>query len=394
MSTVVSELIDRFSDQFGEGRTLAHVHAPARSEIAGNHTDHEGGHVVAGALDVSIEGVAALNGTMTARVASAGYEPFELDLSDLSPREDEKVSTAGLVRGMAAELAATGREVQGFDLVMTSDIPGGSGLSSSAALELAVGRVMETLWPGSAVTPTAMAQSAQRSENIYFGKPCGLMDQLSEALGGIAHIDFADPANPVSEKLDFDFADKGYALCLAYMGTDHSVSTADYAAVPGEMQAVAAEFGRTRLCEVPAERFDERVSELRAKLGDRPVLRALHYYIENRLVVERFEALRVGDIDTFLDLTRRSGASSGMYLQNVSCGGNDQPAMVALALAEHLLGDAGAVRIHGGGFGGSIQAFVPLDMVDSFVRGMDGWLGEGNCRTYRIASEGAYAQWL
>lgn len=394
MSTVVSELIDRFSDQFGEGRTLAHVHAPARSEIAGNHTDHEGGHVVAGALDVSIEGVAALNGTMTARVASAGYEPFELDLSDLSPREDEKVSTAGLVRGMAAELAATGREVQGFDLVMTSDIPGGSGLSSSAALELAVGRVMETLWPGSPVTPTAMAQSAQRSENIYFGKPCGLMDQLSEALGGIAHIDFADPANPVSEKLDFDFADKGYALCLAYMGTDHSVSTADYAAVPGEMQAVAAEFGCARLCEVPAERFDERVSELRAKLGDRPVLRALHYYIENRLVVERFEALRAGDIDTFLDLTRRSGASSGMYLQNVSCGGNDQPAMVALALAEHLLGDAGAVRIHGGGFGGSIQAFVPLDMVDFFVRGMDGWLGEGNCRTYRIASEGAYAQWL
>ncbi len=394
MGTAVSELVDRFSEQFGGGRDLAHVHAPARSEIAGNHTDHEGGHVVAGALDVSIEGVAALNGTMCARVVSAGYEPFEIDLSDLSAREDEHVSTAGLVRGMAADLAATGREVQGFDLLMTSDIPGGSGLSSSAALELAVGRVMETLWPGDPVSPTAMAQAAQRAENVYFGKPCGLMDQLSEALGGIAHINFEDPENPVSEKLDFDFADKGYALCLAYMGTDHSVSTADYAAVPGEMQAVAAEFGKTRLCEVPVEQFDERVVELREKLGDRPVLRALHYYIENRLVVERWDALCAGDIDTFLDLTRRSGASSGMYLQNVSCGGNDQPAMVALALAERLLGDDGAVRIHGGGFGGSIQAFVPLDKVDAFARGMDGWLGEGNCRTYRIASEGAYAAWL
>lgn len=394
MSTPDPRLLDRFAEQFGARGELAYVHAPARSEIAGNHTDHEGGHVVAGALDVAIEGVAALNGTMSVRVASEGYEPFEIDVTDVSPRPEEQVSTASLVRGMAAELAASGREVAGFDLVMTSDIPGGSGLSSSAALELAVGRVMETLWPGDPVTPTAMAQAAQRAENVYFGKPCGLMDQLSEALGGIAHIDFSDPAHPVSEKLDFDFADKGYALCLAYMGTDHSVSTADYAAVPGEMQAVAAEFGQTRLCDVPAEAFDERVVDLRAKLGDRPVLRALHYYIENRLVIERWNALCAGDIDTFLDLTRRSGASSGMYLQNVSCGGNDQPAMVALALADHLLGDAGAVRIHGGGFGGSIQAFVPLDMVDHFVSGMDAWLGEGNCRTYRIASEGAYAAWL
>lgn len=394
MSTFDTELVDRFEALYGGGRALAHVHAPARSEISGNHTDHEGGHVVAGALDVSIEGVAALNGTSTVRVASDGYEPFELDLTDLEPRVAEQVSTAGLVRGMAHELQLTGRTPQGFDLVMTSDIPGGSGLSSSAALELAVGRVMETLWEGDPVTPTAMAQAAQRAENVYFGKPCGLMDQLSEALGGIAHIDFADPANPVSEKLDFDFADKGYALCLAYMGTDHSVSTADYAAVPGEMQSVAAEFGCTRLCEVPIEDFDGHVNELRAKLGDRAVLRALHYYIENRLVVERWDALCAGDIDAFLDLTRRSGASSGMYLQNVANGGTDQPAMVALALAERLLGDEGAVRIHGGGFGGSIQAFVPLDRVDSFIAGMDGWLGEGNCRSYRISNEGAYAQWL
>ncbi len=394
MGIVVSDLVDRFSQQFGGGRALAHVHAPARSEIAGNHTDHEGGHVVAGALDVSIEGVAALNGTMTARVASAGYDPVEVDLADLAPRDGERVSTASLVRGMAAELVATGRTAAGFDLVMDSDIPGGSGLSSSAAFELAMGRVMETLWPGDPVTPTAMAQAAQRAENVYFGKPCGLMDQLSEALGGIAHISFEDPADPVSEKLDFDFADHGYALCLAYMGTDHSVSTADYAAVPGEMQAVAAEFGRTRLCEVPIEEFDGRVGELRSKLGDRAVLRALHFYIENRLVVERWDALVAGDIDRFLELTRRSGASSGMYLQNVSGGGTDQPAMVALALAERLLGDEGAVRIHGGGFGGSIQAFVPLDRVDSFISGMDGWLGEGNCRAYRISSEGACAQWL
>ncbi len=325
---------------------------------------------------------------------SEGYAPLEVRLDDLSPREDEKVTTAGIVRGMAAELAAAGRTPSGFDLVATSNIPGGGGLSSSAAFEALMGRAMEALWEGPEVSAVELAKMSQRTENRYFGKPCGLMDQLSVCLGGIAHMDFSDAEEPKAEKLAFDFAEHGYALCLVDVGCDHSRYTDEYAAVPAEMHAVAASFGAERLCEVDQRDFDARVGELRATLGDRAILRALHYWRENDLVAGRWDALCAGDVDRFLSLTEESGASSGMFLQNVACGTTDQPAMVALALAERLLGGRGAVRIHGGGFGGSIQAFVPLDMVDEFSRGMDGWLGIGSCRRYDISLEGAEATWL
>ncbi len=387
-------VLDGLEKTFGSHAEAGLYSAPGRTEIGGNHTDHQHGRVLAGSVNIDMIAAAAPNDKNQLRVQSEGYDPCVIDLNDLEARKEEENTTAALLRGECAAFTQRGAKLAGLDVYISSNVPKGSGVSSSAAFEVLIGVILNDCFMAEKVSPIAIAQIGQWAENVYFGKPCGLMDQLSEALGGIAHIDFADPANPVSEKLDFDFADKGYALCLAYMGTDHSVSTADYAAVPGEMQSVAAEFGCTRLCEVPIEDFDGHVNELRAKLGDRAVLRALHYYIENRLVVERWDALCAGDIDAFLDLTRRSGASSGMYLQNVANGGTDQPAMVALALAERLLGDEGAVRIHGGGFGGSIQAFVPLDRVDSFIAGMDGWLGEGNCRSYRISNEGAYAQWL
>lgn len=385
-----------FTSSFGEaeGKRLLAVHAPARSEIAGNHTDHEGGHVVAGALDSAIDGIAAANGTDRVRVASEGYPTFEISLDSLEPREDEHVTTAGLVRGMAAGLAGTGREPAGFDLALTSTIPSGGGLSSSAAVEAALGRAMEALWEGPAVTPTALAQMSQRAENAYFGKPCGLMDQLAICLGGLAFMDFEDPAEPRSQKLTFDFDAAGYALCLVDVGCDHSPFTADYAAVPAEMQQVARAFGKERLCEVDPAAFDARVNELREALGDRAVLRAIHYWRENELVDARWAALQAGDIEAFLGLTRESGASSAMFLQNVSTGGAYQPAMLALGLAERVLDGRGAVRIHGGGFGGSIQAFVPVDKVARFTERMDTWLGTGACRRYAIAEEGAWAAWL
>ena len=388
-------LLASFDASYGtNGRRLVRVEAPARTEIAGNHTDHEGGDVIAGALNRSILGVAAANGTNEVRLSSEGFDPITVSLDELEPRADEKVTTTGLVRGMAAQLATTGRIPQGFDLVMTSDIPSGGGLSSSAALELAIGRVMEILWEGPTVNAPTLARMGQISEQRYFGKPCGLMDQMSVAVGGIAHMSFLDPENPVVTRLDFDFERAGYAICLVDVGCDHSRFTDEYAAVPDEMHAVAHEFGVDRLCEVDAESFDAAVPALREKLGDRALLRAIHYYREEELVHARRDALAAGDIDGFLELTRESGASSAMFLQNVSCGGSYQPAMVALGLAERLLAGLGATRIHGGGFGGSIQAFVPLDDVRDFTSGMDSWLGEGSCERYAISTEGARASWL
>ena len=388
-------LLASFDASYGtNGRRLVRVEAPARTEIAGNHTDHEGGDVIAGALNRSILGVAAANGTNEVRLSSEGFDPITVSLDELEPRADEKVTTKGLVRGMAAQLATTGRTPQGFDLVMTSDIPSGGGLSSSAALELAIGRVMEILWEGPTVNAPTLARMGQISEQRYFGKPCGLMDQMSVAVGGIAHMSFLDSENPVVTRLDFDFERAGYAICLVDVGCDHSRFTDEYAAVPDEMHAVAHEFGVDRLCEVDAESFDAAVSVLREKLGDRALLRAIHYYREEELVHARRDALAAGDIDGFLELTRESGASSAMFLQNVSCGGSYQPAMVALGLAERLLAGLGATRIHGGGFGGSIQAFVPLDDVRDFTSGMDSWLGEGSCERYAISTEGARASWL
>lgn len=390
---VARALFEREFSDVEHGRPLA-VHAPARSEISGNHTDHEGGHVIAGALNVAIDGVAAANGTDRVRVASAGYPTFEISLDSLEEREDEHVTTAGLVRGMAACMAATGRTPAGFDLAMTSDIPSGGGLSSSAAVEAALGRVMEALWEGPEVSPIELAKMGQFAENRYFGKPCGLMDQAAVCLGGLAFMDFEDSAEPRTAKLELDFDACGYALCLVDVGCDHAPFTADYAAVPVEMQAVAREFGRERLCEVDQAEFDRHLPELREKLGDRAVLRAIHYWRENELVDARWDALQAGDVARFLELTRESGASSAMFLQNVSTGGSFQPAMLALGLAERILDGRGATRIHGGGFGGSIQCFVPLDAVEGFTAQMNAWLGAGSCVHYQIADKGAHAEWL
>ncbi len=374
---------------------LLYVHAPGRSEIAGNHTDHEGGHVIAGALDVSVDGIAVANGTGLVRVADEGYPSFTVDLGNLDIHAEEIGTSESLVRGMAHEVAQRGGAPAGFDFAFVCTVPSGGGLSSSAAVEAAYGRAMEALWGSQAIDAVELAQMSQRTENNYYGKPCGLMDQAAVCLGGLAYMDFENTERPATKKLALDFEDHGHALVLVKVGADHAASTADYAAVPGEMQQIAAEFGAARLCEVDQASFDAKLPELREKFGDRACIRAIHYWYENDLVDRRWAALTAGDIDAFLALTRASGASSAMYLQNVTAElGSSQPAMYALGLAEHILDGRGAVRIHGGGFGGTIQVFAPLDMVDDFMGRMDGWLGEGSCRRYAISEEGAYAAWL
>ena len=279
----LATLTKLFEEEFGPigDRQVLYVHAPGRSEISGNHTDHEGGHVIAGSLDVAVDGIAVATDSNRIRVADEGYPTFEITLDTLDVQESEKGTSASLVRGMAHEIAALGVEPHGFDFAFTCSVPSGGGLSSSAAVEAAYGRAMETLWGAPAIEPVTLAQMSQRTENNYYGKPCGLMDQAAVCLGGLAYMDFEDQAQPKTQKLELNFEDHGYALVLVKVGADHVAATDDYAAVPREMQDVAAEFGKARLCEVNVADFDAKLPELRAKLGDRACLRAVHYWYEN-----------------------------------------------------------------------------------------------------------------
>ena len=374
---------------------VLHVISPGRTEIAGNHTDHEGGHVIASAVDRYIDACVTRRDDLVARIDSAGYAPFEVDLSSLEPREEEYGTTVSLVRGMAAQVAARGAKPCGFEAKVTSNVLSGGGLSSSAAFELMLCEAMRALWGAGPIDKLEMAQMAQAVERDWFGKPCGLMDQAAVALGGIQHMDFSDDENPRASLIDFDFAKAGYAICIVAVGADHAALTGEYAAVPAEMMAVAKELGAQRLGELHESDLLESFSLLRERLGDRPVLRALHFFREERLVEERADALRAGDVSAFLTLTRLSGASSAMYLQNVSvAGAADQPTMVALGLAEELVGNLGAVRVHGGGFGGTIQCFVPLEKAEAFAASMDAVLGAGATMICSIDHEGVRSEWL
>ncbi|MDO4538312.1 MAG: galactokinase family protein [Coriobacteriales bacterium] len=394
MSVVQEELAALFSDRFG-GEAALLVTSPGRSEIAGNHTDHEGGHVIAAAIDRAVRGLFRANGTQTITLLSQGFGEVSVELDDLSARADERNSTAALVRGMAALFAEKGFAPAGFDAACVSEVLGGSGLSSSAAFELLLAQAMNALWADGALDAKELAMMSQRCEREWFGKPCGLMDQAAAALGGVQHMDFSQAGVLAATGLDFDFDEAGYALCIVSVGADHAANTDDYAAVPGEMQAVAKLLGKEILSQLSEGEVIAALPRIREELGDRAALRALHYYREERLVADRALALKAGDVDAFLALTRLSGASSAMYLQNVSVGGaSDQPSMLAIALAEELLAGQGAVRVHGGGFGGTIQAFVPHALVDAFSRGMDAVFGQGACGVYKVDHEGARFAWL
>lgn len=394
MSVLHDELSQLFVERFGAAPKLLVV-SPGRTEIAGNHTDHEGGHVIAAAVNRAITGLARPNGSDCVRLLSQGFGEVEVTLDSLEARADERTTTASLVRGMAALFAERGYALAGFDLACVSEVLGGSGLSSSAAFELLLGQTMNALWADGALDASELAMMAQRCEREWFGKPCGLMDQAAVALGGIQHMDFGGPGVLAADALDFDFAQAGYAICIVAVGVDHAANTDDYAAVPAEMQAVARELGKELLSQVDEAEVIAALPRLRKQLGDRAALRALHYYREERLVDGRAQALRAGELDAFLELTRLSGASSAMFLQNVSVGGaSDQPSMLAIALAEEQLAGRGAVRVHGGGFGGTIQAFVPLDAVEAFSSAMDAVFGAGACGVYDVDHEGARFSWL
>ncbi|MBR0368002.1 MAG: galactokinase [Clostridia bacterium] len=364
--------------------------APGRTEISGNHTDHQHGCVLAASVNLKTTARVTLNDDGVIRIQSEGYAPVEVDVRQLDIRPEEANTTAALVRGVAAAFAQRGAQFKGFDAQVSSTVLPGSGLSSSAAFEVLIGNITNTLFLGGKLDAVEIAKIGQYAENVYFGKPCGLMDQMASSVGGMVFIDFADPQNPLVERVDFDFAATGHALCIIDTGADHADLTDEYAAIPGELKQINACFGKDVLRDIDEGAFYARLPELRRATGDRAVLRAIHVYDENRRVLAQREALQRGDFEAFLEGVKASGISSWRFLQNVIPAGYKahQEVAFALALAERLLAGRGACRIHGGGFAGTIQAFVPVDMLDSFKAGVEAVLGEGMCHVLNITPNG------
>ena len=372
------------------GKPERYFSAPGRTEIGGNHTDHQRGRVLAGAVNLDTVAAVRCNGTNCIRIQSKGYSMSVVDLSTLEPVASEINSTPALIRGVAARFTQLGCTVEGFDAYCESTVLPGSGLSSSAAYEVLIGTIINHLFFDGKVSQPEIAMIGQYAENVFFGKPCGLMDQTASAVGNLVAIDFFDKENPVIEPVDFDFASCGHALCIIDSGADHADLTDEYAAIPGEIKAVAAYFGKEVLTQIDEKDFYANIPALRKECGDRAVMRCIHFYQENARVPKQVAALRSGNFGEFLALVKQSGYSSYMYLQNVIPAGYKahQDVAVALALAEHYLKGRGAYRVHGGGFAGTIQAFVPLDMLDEFVASMDAALGTGACLVLSIRPQG------
>ncbi len=373
-----------------DGTPERYFSAPGRTEIGGNHTDHQRGRVLAGAVNLDTVAAVKCNGTNVIRIQSKGYPLSVVDLDDLEPVEGEINSTPALIRGVAARFTQLGCKVGGFDGYCESTVLPGSGLSSSAAFEVLIGTIINHLFFDCKATQPEVAMIGQYAENVFFGKPCGLMDQTASAVGNLVTIDFFETGKPVIEPVSFDFASCGHALCIIDSGADHADLTDEYAAVPGEMKAVAKYLGKEVLTEVDEADFYAAIPEIRKACGDRAIMRAIHFYQENARVPQQVAALRAGDFGKFLSLVKQSGYSSYMYLQNVIPAGckAHQDVAVALALCEHYLCGRGAYRVHGGGFAGTVQAFVPNDILDSFVSGIDGALGKGACHVLRIRPQG------
>ncbi len=388
-----TEAISAFAKLYGEDRPISLYTVAGRSELSGNHTDHNHGCVIAASIDLDIIAVAAPRKDSVIRIKSEGFPEDVVDYAVYTAPVAEKYGTSeSIIAGMCEGFRMSGYTLGGFDAYTTSNVLKGSGLSSSAAFEDMVGNILNHMYNGSKVDNVNIAKLAQFAENQFFGKPCGLMDQVACAVGGIVAIDFADPKNPVIDKIDFDITAAGYNLCIVNTGGNHADLTDDYASVPAEMKAVAAHFGKSVLREVAEEDVVSAIPALRETVGDRAILRAMHFYNENRRVSAQKAALAANDLDGFFAGVLCSGRSSFCYLQNVYTTKNlsEQGLSLALCLAEgYLSGKRAAWRVHGGGFAGTIQAFVPAADVDGFRALMDAAFGEGKCIVLRVRREGA-----
>ena len=365
--------------------------APGRTELGGNHTDHQNGCVLAAAINLEMLEWVRKNDSGIIRIQTKGFPLSVIDVVDTEIKEEEKNTTNALIRGTVARFAQRGCHIGGFDAYVTSEVLPGSGLSSSAAFEVLVGIILNHLYNEERFSPVEIAKIGQWAENVYFGKPCGLMDQTACAVGNIISIDFADNVNPVVEKIDFDFKKSGYALCIVDSGADHADLTDEYAAITVELKNVCRIFGKEFLRDVDEAEFYVNIAKVREAAGDRETLRAVHVFEEDKRVKKQVAALKEDDFDTFLHYLTESGLSSWRLLQNVTPSGCTAAQEVAftLAFAEKLMqGKKGACRVHGGGFAGTIQAFVPLDYLDEFKTGIEAAVGKGSCHVLSIRPQG------
>ncbi|MDD5900124.1 MAG: galactokinase family protein [Lachnospiraceae bacterium] len=381
--------IERFTELYPQREELSVFSAPGRTEIGGNHTDHQHGCVLAAAVQLDAIAVVSFHEEGVIRIYSEGYGSFAVELSDLSVQNNEKGSKA-IVRGIISRFAEMGVKVGGFDAYTTSDVLAGSGISSSAAFETLIGTIIDRHYNEDRAGAVEIAKIGQYAENVYFGKKCGLMDQMASSVGGLVFIDFADTEKPVIEPFSFDFEQAGYCICVTDTGGNHVNLTPDYVAVRSEMEEVAAQFGKEYLRQISEEEFYKELPKLRKSCSARAVLRAAHFFGDNRRAREEAEALRAGDRETFLSLVQESGDSSANLLQNLysTSAPKEQGISLGIMVSKRILGKKGAVRVHGGGFAGTIQAFVPLEMTDTYVRELERIFGNGSCYVFRIRPVG------
>lgn len=384
------ETLNDFGELFGYDREVNIMSAPGRTEVCGNHTDHNNGKVLAASINLDAIAVVSKNDDNIIRVKSKGHKMNVVDLNDLVPNEANFGSSTTLVQGVAATIKNLGYTVAGFDACTISDVMGGSGLSSSAAFEVLLGSVLSYMFNDGKISPVEIAKVAQYSENVFFGKPCGLLDQMASSVGTFVTIDFKSTKDPVIKKIDFDFSKSGHSLCIVDTHGNHSDLTDDYAAVRTEMESVAQALGKNVLREVSYEEFFAALPELTGRVNDRAILRAIHFFNENKRVEKAVKCLESNDFEGFKQVIIDSGRSSFMLNQNVYTPKNptEQKLSLALAISKELLDGKGAWRVHGGGFAGTIQAFVPNDMLDTYKKTIEGVFGEGSCHVLIIRPVG------
>ena len=383
------KLVERFEARFGAPKgELYFISAPGRTEIGGNHTDHNNGCALAGAVNLDTVAFVEKTDDNVMIVDSEGFPPITVAIDRLEIREKDYGTTLALIRGTAGVMRDLGYKVGGFRATVSSTVLRGSGLSSSAAFEVLIAAILDGLYNGWVVDPKQRAVIAQKVENVYFGKPCGLLDQMASSVGGMVSLDFEKPDAKV-EAIACDFAAKGYSLCVVNTGGDHGDLTDDYAAIRKEMESVAAQFGKKALREVPQEQFEANIGKLRKAVGDRAVLRAMHFYDDNNRVHEQVAAIKADDLETFFDAVKRSGDSSWKLLQNVYARPNQQQLSMGIELSRRFLKGDGAQRVHGGGFAGTIQAYVPLARLEEYIELIESCFGKGSCTPLMIRPEGA-----
>ena len=386
-------VINGYADIFGDAEELALFSAPGRTEIGGNHTDHQHGCIIAGSVNLDVIAAVSFNNENIVRIKSKGYPMDEVSLDDLEIHKEEYDKAISLIRGVLKKISSMGYEIKGFNAYTESNVMKGSGLSSSAAFEVLIGTIVNNLCANNEISPVEIAKIGQFAENVYYNKPSGLLDQMASSVGAVVAVDFKDNDAPVVRKVDFNLSDYNHSLCIIDSGADHADLTHEYAAVTEEMRLVSEFFGKKFLREVSKSDFMANLKDIRKAVNnDRAILRAIHYFNDSDRAVAETEAVENGDFAEFCKLNRESGRSSFMYLQNVYASSmpKSQAVSLTLALCDEILGDKGSFRVHGGGFAGTVQAFVPNDMVDEFKSKREPVLGEGMCHILSIRPVGGY----